>query len=465
MADINKKEPKDSIVNVSVLPNNTEAYIFVIPPENGGKPVTKDMIMSELQKNKVVYGLREDVIDSIVSDSRYNEKFCIASATYPIDGENGTIKYRYSKETNNTPVENEFGFVDYKNLGIVRMVNAGDVIADITLPKTGEPGTDIHGGIMRQIPGKKASYTLGVNTKLTDDGTQIVAAVDGHIIYKNGTFNVECVVTISGDVDASVGNIDFTGDVIIKGSVCEGFKVSSNANIVVSGDVNGAVLESGGDIVIKKGCINSKITSHGSVSALFCERSNIKCDGNIAAQNYVICDVYCGGTLITRGTNGSLIGGRYVILNSIETSNIGSKNYIQTEITLGDNALLSAEKNNLLAKIAKLEKETADLALIVNFLNEKKKELHGLPDDKEVILGNAARQKIINGVEIGNANKRIKEIDISLANRQMLSVSCKGYIYPGTSITINDTVFKADIEYVHSKVFLSSDGKMTVATV
>lgn len=83
MADINKKEPKDSIVNVSVLPNNTEAYIFVIPPENGGKPVTKDMIMSELQKNKVVYGLREDVIDSIVSDSRYNENFALRQLHIP----------------------------------------------------------------------------------------------------------------------------------------------------------------------------------------------------------------------------------------------------------------------------------------------------------------------------------------------------------------------------------------------
>lgn len=456
-------ERKDSSITVTVSPNNTEAFIYVTPPENGGNPVTREMIMSNLGLYNVKFGIRDEIIDSIVNEERYEQKLCVAVAEPPVDGENGEITYRYAKNAEAAPVEDEFGFVNYKDLGLIKTVYEGNVIADIKLPTEGTPGTDVRGAPIRQMVGKKASYSIGVNTKLNEEGTQILASADGHLVFKNGAFCVETVVTISGDVDASVGNIDFIGDVIIKGSVCEGFKVSSNANITVNGEVNGATLEAGGNIIIKKGCINSKITSHSSLSAQFCERCSIKCDGDVSAQNYIICDVYCGGTLVTKGSNGSIIGGRYTILNSIEAANIGSKNYTPTDITLGDNAILSKEKDELEAKIAALQKSMNELTLIVNFLTEKKKELHRLPEDKEKILGNAARQKILYSVDVKNANKRIEEINISLEAKQMLSVGCRGYIYPGTRITINDVTFKVEDEYVRSLIKLDKDGLITVS--
>lgn len=458
MADMNLGIPKDSEIVVEVIPKNTEAYVTVLSPENGGAGVKKQEILDALKANNVVFGIKMDVVDSIIEYERYEQKLLVAVAEYAVDGENGEVTYRYSKENELAPVEDDHGFVDYKDLGLVRMIHAGDVIADIKHPTEGTEGTDVRGGIMRPIKGKKASYTVGVNTSLNEDGTQIVSNIDGHLVFKNGTFNVENVVTINGDVDASVGNIDFTGDVIVKGNVHEGFKVSSNSNIIIGGEVNGATLESGGNITIKKGCINSKIVSHGDVSAQFCEHSNIKCDGNLSSQNFVICDVYCGGTIVTKASNGGIIGGRLTILNSIEVSNLGSKNYIPTEITLGDNAILAAEKIELTNEVAKLEKKIEDLTLIVNFLNEKKKELHHLPEDKEQTLGNAVRQKVLHSVTIKNAQKRIKEIDISLEARQNLSASCKGYIYPGTRITINDVTVKIDAEYVRTTVRIGDDG-------
>jgi uncharacterized protein (DUF342 family) len=456
-------EKKDCNVVVTVAPNNLEAYIYVEPPQNGGAPVTREMIDSALSMLNVRFGIREPIIESIVRDSRYETKLCIASAEPPVDGENGEIRYRFDKTIKAAPVENENGFVDYKDLGLIKTVYTGTVIADITLPTEGTPGTDVRGNTLRQIVGKKAAFSVGVNTQLNEEGTQITAVADGHLVFKNGAFSVETTVTIGGDVDSSVGNIDFIGDITIKGNVCEGFKVSSNASITVHGEVNGATLEAGGNIVIKKGCINSRITSHSSVTTQFCERCTIKCDGDVQSQNYVICDIYCGGTLITKGANGSIIGGRYVILNSIETANIGSKNYTPTEITLGDNAILAKEKGELEAKILSLQKSMDDLSLIINFLNEKKKELHHLPEDKEKVLGNAARQKILYSVDVKNAEKRIEEINISLQAKQMLSIGCKGYIYPGTRITINDATFKVETEYVRTQLKLNKDGEIAVS--
>lgn len=454
--------PVDCAVTVNVLSNGSEAYITVDPPKNGGAEVTVALIMEALDKNNVKYGLDNDMINNIVDDKRYSSKLPVAKWTPPVNGVNGTITYRFEKEAKSAPVEDENGFVDYKNLGLIRTVHKGDVIADITMPTEGEPGTDVRGKTLRQIPGKKANFTIGTNTSVTEDGLQILAAADGNINFRGGTFHVDQVVTVQGDVDASVGNITFVGDVIVKGEVLEGFKISSNANIIVAGNVNGATLEADGDIVIKKGCINSHVMAHGSVTANFCEYSDIKCDGDLNSTNFVVCDVYCGGTITTKGNNGGLLGGKYTCLNSVEISNLGTKNYIPTQLTIGDNALLSEEKEAVMKQIDKVKENLEKVLLIIEFLHNKKKELapKPLPPDKEEVLGTSRRQKVLFNVEISNLNKRIEEINISLANRQYLSVGCKGYIYPGVKIIINDAVFKAESEYVRTKITLGDDGEI-----
>ncbi|MDE6599633.1 MAG: FapA family protein, partial [Oscillospiraceae bacterium] len=341
------KLPVDSDVSVTIVSNGSEAYITVEPPVNGGAEITAETIMRKLAEAGVTYGINQETVNKIADKKLYGERTLIAVWTPPVNGTDGTITYRYEKKVEIAPVENEHGFVDYKNLGLVRTVHKGDVIADITLPTEGTPGTDVRGKTIRQVIGKKAAYTIGTNTELTEDGTRIVALIDGNINFKNNAFAIDNVVTIAGDVDASVGNINFVGDVVIKGEVMEGFKISSNANIIVAGNVNGASLEADGDIIIKKGCINSKVVAHGSVTINFCERSDIKCDGTLTSSNFVICDVYCG-ELCVKGNTGGLMGGKYTSLSSVELSNIGTKNYTPTMLTIGDNALLAEERDMLM---------------------------------------------------------------------------------------------------------------------
>lgn len=460
MADTKVNLPVHSTVTVSVASNGSEAYVTVSGPKFGGEHVTESLIKSALDLNKITYGINEEMIKRIVKEKLYGDKYTIAEWTKAENGIDGTITYYYDKQNAAAPVEDERGFVDYKNLGMVRTVYAGDVIADITHPTEGTPGMDVRGRVLRQKPGRKAQFSLGPNTSLTEDGKQIIAAVDGNINYKNGAFGIEQVVTINGNLDSSVGNISFVGDVIIKGEVLEGFKISSNSNIIVGGNVNGATLEADGDIVIKKGCINSTVVAHGSVTINFCEHSNISCDGDLTSSNFVVCDVYCGGYLTTKGKGGGMMGGKYTCLNSVEVSSIGTKNYTPTLLTVGDNALLSEEKEAVNRQIEKLTADLEKVVLVIDFLNKKKKELHTLPEDKEEMLGNACRQKILIGVETKKMWQRIDEIDVALAQKQHLSVKCQGYMYPGVKIIINDATLKVETEQVRTRVVIGDDGEI-----
>lgn len=446
---------------------NAEAYIFITAPVNGGSDITVDAITAVLSQNKISYGIDKEAITKAVTDKMYQQQIRVAMATLPINGKNGVITYRYSQYRERVPVADENGVVDYKNLQYIREIHKGDVIADITPPTNGKNGTDVRSMTMYSLNGKNAAFLLGKNTELTEDGLQIIASVDGNLTYHNNAFHIEPVVTIPGDVDSSIGNLEFCGDIIVKGNVLEGFKVSSNKTITVIGTVNGAKLEAVGDIIIKRGCINAGLICHGNVSAMFFERCQIKADSDISAQSYVMCDVYCGGslkTVLTRTTGCGIVGGKYVSLTNIETYSIGSKSYAPTEITLGDNALLSDEKKKLIEQVTGWEKSLSDLSLVVNFLNEKKKDLHHLPDDKEEILGNSARQKIIITKQISTANKRITEIDSSLKVKQRLSVSCKGTVYPGTTITVNDLSYKVERESVRCCIAPNAENSAIIVT-
>ena len=184
----------DCKYDVSVSTGNKEAFIFVTPPSGTGKGVTVDGIKAALKASNVVFGLREDVIKMIADDQKYSQKLCVAVAQLPIDGVSGSITYKYDKKAEAAPTENERGFVDYKDLGLIRVIRTDDVIADITLPTEGEPGVDVRGGKIAQYPGKKAQFTLGPNTKITEDGQHVVAAVDGQLVFKNNALDRKSVV-------------------------------------------------------------------------------------------------------------------------------------------------------------------------------------------------------------------------------------------------------------------------------
>lgn len=457
----NGNPPVDGEVIITVPPNFSAAYMSIYPPQNGGREITFGSVMSALSAKGVKYNIKESLIRSLIENKDFDKEIKAAEADMPVDGKNGTITYKYDKDQIIAPQEDENGFVDYKNLGLIRNIRENEIIAEITPPEEGKNGRDVRGVEMKAAPGKPAPYTLGRGTRLSEDGLTIVAAIDGHVCYRDKAFCVEPVVTINGDVDASVGNIDFLGDVVIKGEVLEGFSVTAGKNITIGGNATGAKIKAGGAITIKKGAINSKLTAHGNISCQFCEYSDISTDSDLNIQNFVICNVYCGGNLTSKGVN----GGKYTVLGNTEVTYLGTKNYAPTEVTAGDNAMLSAEKNDCLKKISELESTIERCNQISEFLTAKRKELKKLPEDKEELLGSAIKTKFASQNEIKQIRKRIVSIDESLSEVQHCFVSVKGIAYPGSKVVINEAVKKFEVETPRVKIFLDDNGELVTGTV
>lgn len=427
-----------SIIEVSMDPNRTSAFVSFSRPENGGMDVTVNKIMAALAEKNISFGIMKDAIEKAVERRMYDSNICVARWEAPENGIDGEIRYFYKPEQSVAPVENEHGIVDYKNLGLVRNITAGTPIATITPPTEGKPGKDITGRTVLQKKGVPVKLNVGPGTSLINDGAEIIAAVDGNLSFKNGAFCVDETLVVNGDVDVSSGNIDFIGSVSIKGSVFEGFRVTSKKDISIMGSVNNAELYADGNISIKIGSINSSIECRGTVKLGFCENSNVRCKGNVESASFVGGNVFSGKKIIATG-KGVMMGGKYTALDGIEASVIGSDKYVKTELTLGNNAILSEERDALEKNNNELEDKIDQLSKILTTLTELAK-VSKLSPERETMKSDALRNRIKMQNEIKKNKARIEEIDKDLELTQNVSVSAKRMIYPGVRLRINSSI-------------------------
>ncbi len=445
---------------ISVDPNCTTAFMTIEPPANGGLEMTVNKAFAAIAEKGISFGLLKDDVTKAVKEHRYGENICIAKWEAPVNGEDGKIEYFFKRENTFKPVEDENGNVDYKNLGLVRNIYKGTPIAKITLPTEGAPGTDIMGKKVAQRVGVPVSFAVGKGTELVNNGTEIVAVTDGNLTYSSGAFNIEESLLIRGDVDVSSGNIDFIGDIIIKGNVLEGYAVSSKKNVTISGNVTKGTITADGNITVKLGCINSSLHSElGSIKMDFCENSKLYAGQNIEASSFVGGEVFAGKNIIAGG-KGVMMGGKYTALENITASVIGSESYAKTLITLGNNAVLNEEMENHKHTVQNMEDKIDQLGKIINSLTEMSK-VSKLSPEREQMKVEAMRSRFQLQGEIKRLNGRIAEIETTLERKQNLSVSCKRAFYPGVMLRINSCKYQVNTITSRSKATIR-DGEIVM---
>ncbi|MDR0986855.1 MAG: FapA family protein [Ruminococcus sp.] len=454
----------DCYAIVRIEEKSVSATIEVVPPKNGGKEMTIELLHTALEEAGVRYGINEKTLEGIVSAKIYGKEMVVAKYKPATAGHDGTITYKFDKFVAAVPIEDEDGYVDYRELGQIRSITAGTVIAVITLPVDGEPGRDVFDREITPNPPKKAAFTVGVGTVLSVDGLTLSAAIDGHLVYDKTAFVVKRVLDIKADIDFNTGNIEFLSDINIRGNVGEGFKVvSTGGNITIQGGVfSGALIKATGSITLKQVANHCNIEAGGNITANFCEYCNIRAEGDITASTLILCEVYCGGTLTTKGSKtGGLVGGRYTVLTGINIgNNIGSPNYPTTVISLGDNSILDAERGKLISVILRYENEITDLTMVIDYLNAKKKEERNLLPEREELLGESVRKRIKRQRDIKTARDRVAEIEEILTSHQNLKLDVLGTIYPKTQININTVHFEVTGEWHRVSVYVDEEDEI-----
>jgi uncharacterized protein (DUF342 family) len=396
-----------------------------------------------LRSKGIVYGLRTDVLHQIGTNplAYCKEQTLVAKGDSPLNGKDGFIKLVFDMDKkNNAPTELEDGKVDYKEVVQLKNVKRGQLIAERIDPEPGPPGKTVTGEDLPPKVGKHVRFKVGKNVVLNDNQTAMYSALDGLIsLTEKEKINVFPVYEVNGDVDYSVGNIDFVGTVVIRGNVLSGFRVKASGDIRVIGGVEGAEIETEGSIEITGGILAG---NKGYVKAGRNVRSTFIQDGNVIAGEEVIVSqsimhshVRAGKTVICSGTKGLIVGGLVQAGDLVIARIVGNSMSTATTIEVGvkpeDRAELLELRANLKQYMQNLDK--TDKALVI--LDQLAAAGQLTPDKLalRIKLTASKRQMMLENDE---TKTRILEIERTLEDTDRSKISISNTVFGGTKIVI-----------------------------
>lgn len=430
------------------------AWLLVYPPVGEGKELDRDMLRQALENAKVTYGLDQRLLDALPDDqNRYFQLFLVARGVPAVHGKDGGIVDMFSRQIRREIVVDEFDQVDYASLNLVQNIEQGDTICRIIPSLAGTPGTNVLGAPIAARDGKPAQPPKGLNTELSEDGSKLISLASGHVEFYNRAFHVKLVLEVPGNVDYSTGNIDFIGDVHIKGDVTNGFIVRAAGNVVVDGMVETASVEAGGDVIVAKGAVgngHTVISAQRGVFAKYLENCRVRAREALQADCIINCNVYCNGTVQARSGRGTILGGTIRASYEVSASVVGSRGERATAIYLGGIPCETFERDGLLDEIYALKEQYARTE-------------HQPDSPAKISRMSSLRMKISAAqTKLDQSDQDMARIDETAAleehdNRRLRG----GIVYPGVTLTIGDVTLPVHYE-TRQCVFALVDGEIAL---
>lgn len=363
--------------SVGISKDGLTAWAFLFPPVGGGDPIDEGDILQELRKQNVSFGVDDAMIQHLIKHNIYLQAAEVAHGIAPSDGEDGSVVDRISREHNASASLREDGSVDYRDLNWIRHIREGEVICDVILPTEATPGKDVTGKTVQGRDGVPARIPMGKNTTMNEDGTALVAAVDGHISFSDGRFTVIDLLEIPGDVDNSVGNIDMLGDVVIKGDVLDRFIIKATGNVIIQGILEGATIIAGGNIQIQNGMNGNghgMLDAKGDITCKFLENCTVQCGGKLFSESLINSTVTANDLVNVTAGRGVIIGGTIMACNSVEAKIIGNRSHRNTTIIIGTTPSILMERDQIATEVDRLQRDREELEKNVAYLERNNAE-------------------------------------------------------------------------------------------
>lgn len=425
-----------SAIEVRVTPDGLRAYLDVYPGINTENNVTTDDIMVLLQHERITVNINREAINNIVrlaGEGGISEKVLIAEGVEPISGKNSQVILNF-EPIRNTPRILKNGRVDYRNVDNIRVVNEGDLLLTKKPATAGVRGLTVRNEEIAAEAGTDTEIYAGEGVRVEHDNTEFYASTDGCVTFVRNTLEVSPVYTVRGNVDYGTGNIVFNGNVYIKNDVLSNFTVKAEKDIFIEGVCQDAIIESGGNVVIKlgvRGDGKGLIRAKGDVYLGYAENANIEARGNIEVSKYAYNSrMRAGGRVEAIKDPGILAGGEITAFEEVRVLQAGTVGNSRFTISVGTKFYFEKELEELKANKDKFLENKAKIDEFLGGVNLKKKEVLDNPKVRQLI---ALRKQLDGKIAVADAamQKLIRE-----AHHPRPRLKVLGELYGGIDVQI-----------------------------
>ena len=444
-------------IHIVVSEDKMNVTLSITQPSNDAVIGVRD-VMRALREYDVKQGIKKDVIKKMTDEKLYFTDMIVAEGKPAVRGEDGHFEYHFRKEVKSEPKILPNGSVDYKGIELFETVEKGQVIADYISATAGEFGYDVQGNIITPERGQELPALKGKGFYITEDKKQYIADLTGIIEWVDDeTIEIRNVYVVNGNVDLSVGNINFDGDVDISGDVESGFMISASGNVSIGGNCEACSIFAGRDILIKGGVQGrgeSEINAGGVIIGQFFESCKIRCEGNVTCTYLLNCDTVSEGFLKVAGRRGVIIGGHTVAKTGIECFGIGniaeSKSIVEVGVGDGD----SKAYQELMNRCEKIQKDIATL-------EEGIDKIMAMPERDEKV--DAFYDQLTKALYTQKNELKVvleeREIRVyKMSEQQNAQIEVKGTVYPGTRVFISAVPYFVQ-DTLKNIIFVKENGR------
>lgn len=422
--------------------------------------ISKDYIYSLLKGFGVIFGVIEKTVELLMNGNGIGEPLLIARGKEPGEGRDGWYEYFFNTDIDSGPKLLPDGTVDYKSYSWFTYVEKDQKLAEYHPAECGRYGYSVTGKMLKGGKGQELIAISGSGFRISDDMLTYFAADRGKLTYKPGIIDISSVLEVD-EVTQSTGNIDFDGDVHVKGGVGNGAFVKASGDIIVDGFVENAVIYSGGDVLLRSG-MNSVgagvVTAEGKITGQFFERVVMKAKGDINADYCMNCDIETDQLLHLFGNKGSLIGGHVRATLGMNVKTVGNWTNVPSTIVIGLHDGIVKQVNEIDSQKNSVDNE---IRILANAYEDFKKKYP--PEIRNsmpmfIKIENAIYTKKLELDEIAAAKSKVNEL---IEETKNVAVMISDKLYENIEFEINRVKWQSRL--LSNCRLRNSDGTIVVS--
>ncbi len=449
-----KLAPVDEKCTLDVSYDKMSATLRLFPPSAGGAPITKAHIMDMLQRTKVKAGIDEAAIRELLENKVYCTDVIVAKGKLPTAGRDALISYYFDTDNSARPELKEDGSVDFFKLNNLHHCTKGQVLAEIIPEEKGEDGIDVFGTVMPAREVKSIKVPHGRNIELSEDGLKYISMVDGHAMLIEGTIFVSDVYSVE-NVSTATGNIEYHGDVDVRGNVCENFSIKTDGNVFVGGVVEGATIEAGGNIIIARGMHGQNkgsLKAGGNIIAKFISAAQVEAEGFVEAEQILNAKVTAGTYVNAEAGKGLITGGRIVAKKAVNVKNAGSPMGASTILEVGCDPEAKKRLTALQKSVGEKSRAIPQMKKVIEETARKLKSGMALSQEQ---LKNARMLQVTlaeSQKQVQEELKEIEKLDSLLKGDDHAHIDIRGTMYQGVNVSISGAIMTVKNEYTYCRL-------------
>ena len=248
---------------------------------------------------------------------------------------------------------------DFYQRSVYKPVPLGAVVATVVEPIAGQDGVDIFGRSVAAKHGREIDVHIDHTLIRQKDGS-ITAAAAGLLVWAPPLLRISTKLDVPRSIDFAIGNIDFPGDVVVRGAVRDGFKVACVGSLEVTAQVEGAIITVGGSGVFRAGIAakdRGQLTIGQDCNAKYLNSVRGTIGRDLAFDRELVnSDLTIGRSIIA--PTGTISGGTIRVANSVTLATLGAGS-AKTHLYLGWLPPLHSLWAELTATLPELEARVA----------------------------------------------------------------------------------------------------------